>query len=73
MRRRRALLDSASYKIGQFVQPGGTGPGEMVGRGRETLPVGSGQSAGTVPGGVADQGAGDSRIVPFSDAGVPVE
>ena len=41
-------LDSASYEIGQSVQPVGPGPGGMVGRGREMVPGESGQAAGTV-------------------------
>ncbi len=48
-------LDSASYEIGQSVQPVGTGPGDGV----WLVRAGSGDGRG----GDADQGAGDSGVV----------
>ena len=68
----RAVLDSASYEIGQSVQRVGTGPGGMVGRGRETLPGESRKPAGW-SGGVADRGAGGSGTIVPSDVGAPAE
>ena len=61
-RRRRVVLDSASYEIGQFVQPVGTGPGGMVGRGRETLPGGSGQAARSRTAAMPTRAWGSSRL-----------